>query len=47
MAAIGSPNAAVTNRLLRYFARGLADGLMLVACRIRCGSTPTMNPKRT
>jgi Uma2 family endonuclease len=30
MAAIGSPHAAVTNRLVRCFARAVADGLMLV-----------------
>ena len=31
MAAIGSPHAAVTNRLVRCFARAAADGLALVS----------------
>jgi Uma2 family endonuclease len=31
MAAIGSPHAAITNRLVRYFARAAADGLALVS----------------
>jgi len=31
MAAIGSPHAAVTNRLVRYFARAVADGLILAS----------------
>ena len=31
MAAIGSPHAAVTNRLVRHFARAVADGLTLVS----------------
>jgi Uma2 family endonuclease len=31
MAAIGSPHAAITNRLVRCFARAVADGLMLVS----------------
>jgi hypothetical protein len=31
MAAIGSPHAAVTNRLVRYFARAAANGLALVS----------------
>jgi Uma2 family endonuclease len=31
MPAIGSPHAAVTNRLNRHFARGLADGVALVS----------------
>src|SRR5574340_1832540 len=31
LAAIGSPHAAVTNRLVRYFARAIADGLTLAS----------------
>jgi len=31
MAAIGSPHAAITNRLVRNFARAVADGLLLVS----------------
>jgi Uma2 family endonuclease len=31
MAAIGSPHAAITNRLVRYFARAAADGLALLS----------------
>jgi Uma2 family endonuclease len=31
MAAIGSPHAAITNRLVRHFVRAIADGLALVS----------------
>ena len=46
MAAIGSPHAAITNRLGRLFARAVADGVALVSVQNPFASTLIASPSR-